>query len=120
MALEKPSYTTIEKDGRFEIRRYDPYLTADVSVSAADYRKAASEGFSPLANYIFGGNTTRQKIAMTAPVAAQPQSEKIAMTAPVSVTGKGTYTVSFTIPNKYTLDTLPIPNDKRVHFVRTP
>ena len=58
--------------------------------------------------------------SMTAPVAAQPRSEKIAMTAPVAVSGQGTYTVSFMIPSKYTLDTLPIPDDKRVQFVQHP
>ena len=77
-------------------------------------------GFSPLANFIFGGNTSRQKIAMTAPVSAQPQSEKIAMTTPVAVTGQGEYTVSFMIPKEYTIDTLPVPDDKRVRFVEHP
>ena len=42
------------------------------------------------------------------------------MTAPVAVTGQGEYTVSFTIPKKYSLDTLPIPDDDRVRFVEHP
>jgi len=120
MAIEKPTYQVQQKDGPFEIRRYDPYITSQVVVKAKDARDAASIGFSPLANYIFGGNSSRQKIAMTAPVASQPHSEKIAMTAPVAVSGKGTYTVSFLIPSKYTLDTIPIPNDERVQFVQHP
>ena len=39
---------------------------------------------------------------------------------PVTVTGDGTYTVSFLIPSKYTLDSLPIPNDERVRFIQHP
>ncbi len=120
MSIEKPTYQVLHKDGPYEIRHYDPTVTAQVTVKAKDARQAASIGFSPLGNYIFGNNTSRQKIAMTAPVAAQPQSEKIAMTAPVSVTGDGAYTVSFTMPSKYTLASLPIPNDERLHFVEHP
>ena len=120
MAIEKPTYTLIKKDGRFEIRRYEPYLTAQVTVKANDYRQAANIGFSPLANFIFGSNTSKQKIPMTAPVSAQPQSEMIKMTAPVSVSGNEEYIVSFVIPKKYTLDTLPIPNDRRVVFKENP
>jgi len=120
MSIESPAYQILRKDGRFEVRLYDPYITSEVTVQARDHRQAASIGFSPLGNYIFGGNTSRKKIAMTAPVAAQSKSEKIAMTAPVSVTGEGTYTVSFVILGKYTLETLPIPDDERVKFVEHP
>lgn len=120
MALEKPTYSVTKKEGKFELRLYQPYLTSQVKVSAADYRAAARRGFSPLANYIFGGNTSMQKINMTAPVTSEPSSEKIAMTAPVTVSGSGTYTVSFVIPAKYTLDSLPIPRDERVTFKQHP
>jgi hypothetical protein len=120
MAIEKPTYSVVKHDGNFEIRRYDPYITSQVTVQANNAREAASIGFSPLGNYIFGGNTSRQKIAMTAPVATQPRSEKIAMTAPVAVSGEVTYTVSFMILSKYTLASLPIPDDERVQFVQHP
>jgi effector-binding domain-containing protein len=120
MAIEKPTYQLLRKDGRFELRLYDPYITAEVTVIADNARQAASIGFSPLGGYIFGNNTSRKKIAMTAPVAAQSCSEKIAMTAPVAVTDAGAYTVSFTMPSKYTLTSLPIPNDERVQLVEHP
>jgi hypothetical protein len=120
MAIEKPTYQVLQKDVPYQVRRYDPTITAQVTVKADNARQAASLGFSPLGNYIFGNNTSRQKIAMTAPVAAQPRSEKIAMTAPVAVTGDDAYTVSFTMPSKYTLASLPIPNDARVQLVEHP
>ena len=120
MGLEKPTYKIIKKDGSFELRDYDPYITSQVTVTAQDYNEAASRGFNPLANYIFGGNISKEKISMTSPVSAQPTSEKIAMTAPVTVSGSGTYTVEFFIPAKFTLESLPTPTNERVRFKAHP
>jgi DNA gyrase inhibitor GyrI len=58
---------------------------------------------------------TSQKIAMTAPVTEEDTSEKIAMTVPVtSEEDKHIYRISFTMPSKYTMETLPLPDDDRV------
>ena len=102
------------------MREYEAYLSSQVMIKAGDYNEAASRGFSPLANYIFGGNISKDKISMTVPVTAKLKSEKIAMTAPVTVCGEGEYTVEFVIPSEYTLDSLPIPLDDRVRFVEHP
>lgn len=121
MTIETPKYKILQKDKKFEIRAYDPYITAEVEVEGSDFRDAASRGFSPLARYIFGGNQGSRKISMTAPVTAQSASEKIAMTAPVAVThqntaAENTYRVSFMMPSKYSMETLPEPTDHRVQF----
>ena len=116
MSTESPNYKSIRKENPFELRRYDPFITAEVKVSAADYNDAANRGFSPLANFIFGNNIAKQKISMTAPVTATPSPEKIAMTAPVTVSGEEVYTVAFTMPHKFTLETLPEPMDKSISF----
>ena len=70
-----------------------------------------------LAGYIFGGNSRRAAIAMTAPVAQS--SQKIAMTAPVAQSpGKGGGSViRFYLPAKWSLQTLPVPNDDEVRLV---
>ncbi len=51
---------------------------------------------------------------MIAPVTA----EKIPMTAPVTdeQTGERVYRISFAMPSKYSLETLPEPQDKRITF----
>jgi hypothetical protein len=116
MAIETPSFTIIQKESPFELRRYAPFITAEVRVSAEDYNDAVNRGFTPLANFIFGNNIAKQKISMTAPVTAKPSPEKIAMTAPVTVSGKDIYTVAFTMPHKYTLETLPKPVEKGISF----
>jgi SOUL heme-binding protein len=55
---------------------------------------------------------------MTAPVISQQISQPIAMTAPVvsQQVDTSTYEVSFLMPKEYTMQTLPIPNDKRIHI----
>jgi len=121
MATEEPTYSVNLKEGSFEVRDYPAMVAAEVSVSG-DRGEASSEGFKLLAGYIFGGNTRKQSIAMTAPVVqAAGESEKIAMTAPVLQTGQsGSWTVRFLMPSSYTLDTLPKPNDARVRLLPVP
>lgn len=118
MAVEEPAFKTVVKDGNFEVRDYPALVVAEVTVTG-EQKEAANKGFRMLAGYIFGGNKRRQSIAMTSPVAQEPTSEKIAMTAPVTQTqNAGTWTVRFTMPRAYTLDSLPEPNDPKVHLRR--
>ncbi len=120
MAVEEPSFTIVVQEGAFEIRDYPALVVAEVVVTGAQ-KEAASQGFRLLAGYIFGGNTKRQDIAMTAPGAQERSSEKIAMTAPVTQTlDAGDWTVRFTMPSAYSLETLPHPNDPRVQLRTLP
>lgn len=116
----EPSFTVQRQVRGVEIRRYGPRIAAETTIDA-DEEKARSEGFRRLAGYIFGGNTTKSKIAMTAPV-AQQQSEKIAMTAPVAAArdDRGQWVIRFFTPVEYTMETLPTPNDERVRLVDVP
>ena len=119
VAVEEPAFQTVLQDGAFEIRDYPALVVAEVTVTGGQ-KEAASQGFQLLAGYIFGGNMQKQSIAMTAPVAQQPSSEKIAMTAPVTQTQTaGQWVVRFTMPSSYALETLPEPNDARVHLRAT-
>lgn len=122
MAVEEPAFTTVSQDGAFSVRDYPPSVVAEVTVEG-DQKQAAYRGFRLLAAYIFGGNQRKQGVAMTAPVtqAPAPASEKIAMTAPVAQTRVGeSWTIQFTMPRAYTLETLPAPNDPRVHLRAEP
>jgi len=118
--VKEPKFTVLEKKVGYEIREYAPYIEARVKVTGS-YREAQNNGFRILAGYIFGGNTTKTSIAMTAPVVEQ-KSESIAMTAPVveALTDTGERVVSFVMPDGYTLATLPTPNDKRIEIVEVP
>ncbi len=116
--IEEPSYTLVEKRDGYEIREYASYIVAEVEVEG-DIREALSTGFRQLAGYIFGGNTTRSSIAMTAPVMDTAKvSENIAMTAPVmdTLSNSGKHIVAFTMPSSYTLENLPKPDNANIRF----
>ncbi len=58
---------------------------------------------------------------MTAPVAESASSEPVAMTAPVMEQGTGdARRVTFSMPSKYTLETLPKPNNSAVKLREVP
>jgi len=117
MPIETPEFETLKKDGKFETREYKEYISAAVEIEG-DFRHALIDGFRVLADYIFGDNRTRTGIAMTVPVTEQAvKSQKIGMTAPVTAakTGGGKkYLISFTMPAKYRLETLPEPVNKNI------
>lgn len=124
MATEEPVFTASLKEGAFEVRSYPALVAAEVSVTGTR-DEASSAGFKLLAGYIFGGNTRRQSISMTAPVVqSKPGSETIAMTAPViqsALPGStGAWPVRFIMPAAFTLNTLPTPNDPRVKLLELP
>ena len=124
MAIEEPGYETLVADEPYELRQYRPMIVAETFVEG-DLSAASNAGFRRIADFIFGNNTSPrgagEKIEMTAPVTAAPASEKIAMTAPVTVedTG-GRWRVHFVMPSKYTIATLPRPNDPAVAIREVP
>jgi hypothetical protein len=99
MALEEPKFEVIAEFDDVEIRRYEPYVVAEVDVSND------RSGFRKLAGYIFGGNDESEKMQMTAPVESR-QSEQPENT-----------TYSFVMERKYTLDTLPTPDDEQIRLL---
>lgn len=120
MATEQIKYTVIEKERDFELRQYEPHIVAETSVEG-NFENVGDEGFRRLAGYIFGKNRTKDKISMTAPVTQEARSEKIAMTAPVNQQSRGgMWRITFLMPSKYTLETLPEPLDSRVVLQEVP
>jgi len=91
-----------------EIRRYPALIVATVDGPGGD------SGFMHLFGYITGNNRTNHRIAMTTPVIS---SEKVDMTAPVISDQES---MSFVMPQKYTLETVPEPLDPRVRVERIP
>ena len=79
---EEPPYTVTEDLGALQIRQYGPRLAAETVVTGTEM-SSRSDGFRRLAGYIFGANTARGSIAMTAPVVQEAGAKTIAMAAPV-------------------------------------
>lgn len=122
--VEKPKVMSSSMiTGGIEVRTIAPMIQAVVIVTGSQ-SQAINNGFRQLAGYIFGGNTVQKPVAMTAPVALSTASDNatsIAMTSPVATQQQGgTYRVSFMMPSKYTLATLPKPNNDQISFVELP
>jgi hypothetical protein len=96
MALEEPTYEVLLTVGDVEFRRYEPYMLAEVTV---DGDSQDNRAFRILAGYIFGDND---------------DSEKMNMTAPVETRGSD---YAFVMERKYSLDSLPRPNDDRIRII---
>jgi hypothetical protein len=134
MAIEEPAFELIEKAEPYEIRLYRPFIVAETVVDG-DLDAASNAGFRLIADYIFGnnlavggkaGDKTNAKIAMTAPVAAEPVSEKIAMTTPVLAEPQAAgmdasrWRIHFVMPSQYSLATLPKPVNPAVQLRAVP
>ena len=119
VAIEQPGYEVLEEGDGYEIRRYAPYIVAETVVDG-DFRDAGSEAFRILAGYIFGDNRADEKMNMTAPVESQPAGDgvKMNMTAPVTSQRASSesdrFVYRFVMESKYTMESLPQPNDSRV------
>jgi len=91
-------YVVLKKIDSIEIREYPPALY----VSYQNDLKGQNSQFQILADYIFGNNSTKEKIEMTSPVHLI-QSKKKEML--------------FRIPKEYNIETLPKPNNPQIKFV---
>ena len=95
--IEEPAWTLLETIEEVELRDYAPTIRATTQL---DHSGQTSSGFQRLAGFIFGGNETGEKIAMTAPV-----EETLYRDSP---------TMAFTMPAGYAMEDLPQPNDDSV------
>jgi hypothetical protein len=122
VGTEEPQFLRRPLTESVELRRYGPRIAAE-TVVAADEDPARNLGFRRLARYIFGANHRSDEIAMTAPVAQQPAGgDEIAMTAPVAQSREGDsgWRIRFFMPSRWTMETLPVPDDDDVRLVTVP
>ena len=105
-SVERPVYASIDKDGDFEVRDY-PALTMAEVTRTGDRRSAVSQGFRPLANYIFAKEREGEKIAMTAPVTQTPEESA------------RSWSIRFIMPAGRSLDSLPKPAGTDVRLVES-
>ena len=103
--IEKQKYRLVQSDKDYEIRYYPTAMLATVYSSSNTYRQMSTPGFRTLAGFIFGGNDSSTRIAMTAPVHMDINDRESAM--------------SFVMPSKYHEQSLPVPNDPRVKLEKS-
>ena len=111
---ETPLYQVEKSDKQFEIRHYSEFIVAKTIVNE-EFKPSRYTAFKILANYIFGDNQEKQKIAMTAPVATG-NHQGIPLNENAKVLAGKSWEVTFMMPKSYTLESLPKPNDDRIVF----
>jgi hypothetical protein len=118
-ALEEPEYEVLSTHEAIEIRRYRPYLVAEVLLPGT-FDEVGNDAFRILVDYIGGDNRSATEIEMTAPVTQQGM--EIEMTAPVAqqAADSGYFRIHFVMPGRFTLATLPQPNDTRIQLREVP
>jgi hypothetical protein len=102
---EEQAYTVLRNYEGFEIRQYAPALYSSVKLNASNYKDVSSVGFRTLAGYIFGGNETQEKIAMTSPVTMELED---------------TSKMMFMVPSHMKREDLPTPNNSSIYFEEYP
>ena len=98
--VERQHFDVVKKEDGFEIRFYPKAIMATVSKPRQGEERGANQNFRTLAGYIFGGNKAEKKIAMTAPVHMERDSNSNKM--------------SFVLPSGYKMSDLPDPNDTSI------
>jgi hypothetical protein len=97
MAAESFKYEIFNKESDFESRKYAPHIVTETIVDA-NLDKASDIKFHRLAAYIFGVNTSKQKIAMTEPAGQELRKRR--------------FVTRFNLPSEDKFESLPIPNDE--------
>ncbi len=105
--LESPAYQIELSDSKFQLRRYESFITTQVGMSGKQ-NEALRNGFRPLVRFIGAKERSSEKISMTVPV----MQEKTFL--------ESNWLVSFPMPSKYTLDNLPKPTDVNLNQIRVP
>ncbi len=106
---EQARYLVESRTGNFEVRHYASRVHAETVIEAAPWAQSLNDGFDRLAAYIFGKNDRHSKIAMTSPV-----------TATLGPRDRAIRSVAFKMPDRFALEALPKPDDRRITLRRIP
>lgn len=113
----EPTYKVLHKAEPYEVRAYTPQLVAEVVLTGPE--ASTNTAFNILAGYIFKKYPSGS-IGMTAPVTVQ-ETQAIGMTAPVTVDeAANRIFMRFYLPERYTLATIPQPDDARITLKQLP
>lgn len=105
---EEPRFYVVLKDHHIQIRKYRPFLMAQVIVKGP-FEKAVLVGFLRLHRFLSGENSTQERMPMTMPV-FESKGEGDA----------STWVVSFIMPHQYTFASLPQPLDSHIKIKKVP
>lgn len=99
--LETPKYQILKRNGSYEVRKYDPFVVVETKGD----KLSGSAGFNDVAGYIFGKNSSSEKIPMTTPVFTRADDTELS-----------TISIQIVLPSEKTLDSLPDPAEEEVQL----
>ncbi|KAK7328412.1 hypothetical protein VNO77_22518 [Canavalia gladiata] len=97
--LESPKYRILKRTAHYEVRQYDPFIVVETNGD----KLSGSTGFNDVAGYIFGKNSTMEKIPMTTPVFTQAIDDELAKVSIQIVLPLGKEAESLPNPNQDTI-----------------
>ncbi|KAK4746742.1 hypothetical protein SAY87_025779 [Trapa incisa] len=97
--LETPKYQILKRTSNYEVRRYEPFIVVETDGD----KLSGSKGFNDVAGYIFGKNSTQEKIPMTTPVFTQALDNKLSKVA-----------IQIVLPLEKDMNNLPDPSQERI------
>lgn len=101
--LETPKYQILKRTAKYEVRKYDPFLVVETKGD----KLSGSSGFNKVTGYIFGKNSSTEKIPMTTPVFTQTLDDKLSEVS-----------IQIVLPLDKELTNLPAPTVEGVSFRR--
>nr|AFK48684.1 unknown [Lotus japonicus] len=99
--LESPKYQILKRTANYEVRQYNPFIV----VETIGDKLSGNTGFNDVAGYIFGKNSTAEKISMTTPVFTQaidPDLSKVS--------------IQIVLPLDKKTESLPNPNQETIRL----
>ncbi|VVA96849.1 unnamed protein product [Arabis nemorensis] len=99
--LETPKYQILKRTANYEVRKYEPFIVVETNGD----KLSGSSGFNNVAGYIFGKNSTMEKIPMTTPVFTHATDAQLSDVS-----------VQIVIPSGKDLSSLPMPNEEKINL----
>ncbi|QCE14073.1 hypothetical protein DEO72_LG11g1071 [Vigna unguiculata] len=99
--LETPKYQVLKRTANYEVRQYEPFIVVETNGD----KLSGSTGFNDVAGYIFGKNSTMQKIPMTTPVFTQSNDADLSKVS-----------IQIVLPSDKETESLPSPNQETVRL----
>ncbi|XP_010925264.1 uncharacterized protein [Elaeis guineensis] len=97
--LETPKYQILKRTATYELRKYEPFVVAETKGD----KLSGSSGFKDVAGYIFGKNSSMEKIPMTTPVFTQAHDDKLSEVS-----------IQIVLPMNKDFSNLPVPSVEAV------
>lgn len=101
----QPTYELERRTRALEVRRYPACIEAATVVEGVTWREGLDVGFGLLAKYLAGDNQDAERIAMTAPVLAESDTE---------LDEEGRVRIAIVLPKGRPIEAFPRPSDPRV------